>query len=104
MRTLPASPLPDPLEYPEWYSETWVQYPFHDTLYSLNHAVLFKAKCELSIILNQLCFRIFTEAGHSKLPSKEIKDFLLRLGTWHFFLPQSLASENIIFPFELNLQ
>lgn len=105
VKTPPASPLPDPVENHEWYSETWIQYPFHDTLYSLNHPVFFKAKCDLSIILNQLTFSIFNEAGRSKpLPPKELKDFLERLGTWHFFLPQSLAPENIIFPFELNLQ
>lgn len=103
MQAPPESPLPDPSE--EWYSESWVQYPLDDVLYPLHHPTFFKSKCEFAVILNQLCVAIYDEDGKKiEPPQEEIRDFLKRLGTWHFFLPRPLCPANIIFPFELNLQ
>lgn len=106
----PATLLPDPERNAEWYGESWVVYPLDGRLYSLNSAEFFKAKCELSCILNQLGLDFFERKGDTgkdtgKQPSQEtLRSHLINLGTWKFFLPASLSAVEIVFPFQLNLQ
>lgn len=101
----PACPLPDPNENPGWYSESWVRYSLNKDLHPLNHPHLFKAKCELSVILNQLSVTLFDRAGKTyPVAAKDLKNHLKDLGNWYFFLPPCLSPERIIFPFQLNLQ
>jgi hypothetical protein len=101
----PACPLPDPDENPGWYGESWVRYTLDESLYPLNHPNFFKAKCDFSIILNQISTSLFDGAGKdSSIIINGLRDHLKNLGNWHYFLPTCLKPEKVIYPFQLNLQ
>ncbi|KAG6102476.1 hypothetical protein E4U30_005953 [Claviceps sp. LM220 group G6] len=46
--------LPDPEDHAEWYGEFWIQDSSTITRFSVNHARLFKSRCEMLSILNQI--------------------------------------------------
>ncbi|KAG6103015.1 hypothetical protein E4U14_006499 [Claviceps sp. LM454 group G7] len=46
--------LPDPGTNAEWYGEFWMQDSFTKARFGVNHAQLFKARCEMLSILNQI--------------------------------------------------
>ncbi|KAG5966694.1 hypothetical protein E4U57_002008 [Claviceps arundinis] len=46
--------LPDPRNHAEWYGEFWIQDSSTMTRFGVNHAQLFKARCEILSILNQI--------------------------------------------------
>ncbi|KAG5937909.1 hypothetical protein E4U59_004112 [Claviceps monticola] len=46
--------LPDPGNHVEWYGEIWIQDSSTMTRFSVNHPQLFKARCEMLSILNQI--------------------------------------------------
>ncbi|KAG6302649.1 hypothetical protein E4U45_002659 [Claviceps purpurea] len=46
--------LPDPGTHAEWYGEFWIQDSSTMTRVGVNHAQLFKARCEMLSILNQI--------------------------------------------------
>ena len=102
----PAAALPDPQSNPDWYGDTRVQYSLDETFYSLNHPELFKSKCELSMILNDMGKSMFDDAGN-RIPApsqQQLRKHLSALGAWRFSLPAKLKEAHIVFPFELNLQ
>ncbi|KAG5985397.1 hypothetical protein E4U55_003625 [Claviceps digitariae] len=47
-------PLPDPEQNPEWYGEIWMQDFSTTRSFCLDHARLFKARCEMLSIFNQV--------------------------------------------------
>lgn len=101
----PAVPLPDPDENRDWYSETWVRYPADETLYPMKHPCFFKAKCELSLIMNSLCVDLFSDTSQtSSMSAEKLNTHLKSLGNWHFFLTPQLSPAEIIFPHQLNVQ
>ncbi|KAG6013011.1 hypothetical protein E4U54_007181 [Claviceps lovelessii] len=58
MSTTPDSqrlpPLPDPETNPEWYGKIWMQDFSTKTRFCLDHARLFKARCEILSIINDV--------------------------------------------------
>ncbi|KAG6171166.1 hypothetical protein E4U11_000955 [Claviceps purpurea] len=46
--------LPDPGNHAEWYGEIWIQDSSTRTRFGVNHPQLFKARCEMLSILNQI--------------------------------------------------
>ncbi|KAG5958716.1 hypothetical protein E4U57_001140 [Claviceps arundinis] len=46
--------LPDPKDHAEWYGEIWIQDPSTMARSCLNHAQLFKSRCEMLSILNRI--------------------------------------------------
>ncbi|KAG6019158.1 hypothetical protein E4U19_007465 [Claviceps sp. Clav32 group G5] len=46
--------LPDPEDHAEWYGEFWIQDSSKMARFCVNHAQLFKSRCEMLSILNQI--------------------------------------------------
>jgi hypothetical protein len=101
----PDIPLPDPSTYPEWYGEIWIKYPLSQKLFPSHFGRLFKAKAELRVILNEICFQHFGRTGPSpKFSQQHANNFHSRLRVWYRGLPKPLTPENIVLPSQLQLQ
>jgi hypothetical protein len=62
LKGLPATPLPDPDENPEWYGEIWLQLPSSPgSRISTNHGHVFKAIVRLRQIANDIASIVFQE-------------------------------------------
>lgn len=113
VKSPPATPLPDPDQFPGWYGESHFAYPQDASTYSAHHPHFFKEKCNLGRIINQLGQELFykkynSDGGYEytvrQLSQETLQNHLIDLGSWQFFLPPSLTTTDIVFPFELNLQ
>lgn len=109
----PATPLPDPDQFPGWYGESQLAYPQDSATYRAYHPHFFKAKCDLGCIINRLGQELFYKKQNSdggfeytvrQLSQETLQKHLIDLGNWQFFLPATLSATDIVFPFELNLQ
>jgi hypothetical protein len=54
----PIIPLPEPYNHPEWYGEIRVRYPDTGEVRSVGYGVLFKAKADLLVTMNESCYRL----------------------------------------------
>src|ERR1700742_2454938 len=59
----PDIPLPDPIEYPEWYGEIWIKYPFSQTLSPSFFGEVFRAKCQFRVIMNEYCLTAYSKGS-----------------------------------------
>ncbi|KAF1961750.1 hypothetical protein CC80DRAFT_589258 [Byssothecium circinans] len=106
--TAPTVALPNPDESSEWYSEFFVRYPQDSQPHSTNYGHVFKAKCELAVIMNAVRNKLFAgEQNPNKRPkvrpSEVAATFIQDLQTWFAALPVSLLPGNIVFPAQLQL-
>lgn len=98
--------LPDPIRSAQWYGELWLQYPACQTLVSAHFGLLFKAKCEFRIIMNDLAQTLFGGSGpvQKRLTLEEASGFLNRFKEWENDLPPALSSSRLVLPAQLTLQ
>jgi hypothetical protein len=106
IKDIPKTPLPDPNEDPGWYGEFSVRYPLSQTICSIDYGRVFKARNEVSIIINRLACHLFDEDVHvvSGCSPKRFADFAMELMTWYSSLPVQLTPARVVFPSQLKLQ
>ncbi|KAF4434910.1 nitrate assimilation regulatory nirA [Fusarium acutatum] len=103
-RQPPQTPLPDPEKNAQWYEEVAFRYPRSRNVSSQDFANLFKARCEMVQIANQVCIRLCqakNEGGSP--PSGELLGLLDRYQDWFSKLPPCLQPSHIVYPVELQL-
>ncbi|KAL2684517.1 hypothetical protein Neosp_005595 [[Neocosmospora] mangrovei] len=102
----PMTAMPDPSNDPEWYGEIWLKYPSTEVLVPLRYRYVFKAKNDLSIILNGAIVKAFGTDDKDDLVqrgAKQVEDILRDLKAWHNTLPDLLAPSNVVFPAQLKI-
>ncbi|KAF2634761.1 nitrate assimilation regulatory protein nirA [Massarina eburnea CBS 473.64] len=104
----PSTPLPDPDEKPDWYGEFYIRYPMDSKPLSVNFEHLFKAKCDLALLMNAVSNNLFTPQGEHMRRSKHrpgelAKGFIQNLQAWYDALPVSLLPKNVVFPAQFQL-
>ncbi|CAI6337654.1 unnamed protein product [Periconia digitata] len=105
VRESPSVPcLPNPDNDPRWYGELWLQYSQDVQYHPVGYGHLFKAKCELSNIVNSVVAQL-----HSNEPNELEKRVAIAkahidaLRSWHAALPNPLSSSHLVFPSHLKL-
>jgi hypothetical protein len=106
LKGLPATPLPDPDENPEWYGEIWLQLPSSPgSRISTNHGHVFKAIVRLRQIANDIASIVFQEGKVTRsLTFTEIVAFRRRLDEWYAELPEPIMPRHMVFPSHLKVQ
>ncbi|KAM7209353.1 hypothetical protein V8F20_000403 [Naviculisporaceae sp. PSN 640] len=101
----PRSPLPDPHQYPGWYGELWVRYPFGLPRTPTHHGLLVKARADLLTICIDFANLAFRESASpiAELPVAHILSFYKRLIWWRETLPDPLTPKKIVMPNQLKL-
>lgn len=101
----PRARLPDPEQNPAWYGELWIKYPLVQTLFPMHYGYLFKARSELSVIINRIALELFDkEGGKAAQSSRKIAaGFVRDLKAWHFSLPDPLTPKEVVFPSQFKL-
>ncbi|KAK4190465.1 putative nitrogen assimilation transcription factor [Podospora australis] len=99
---VPAVPLPDPREHPQWYGELWMRYPLAREPVPTHHGLLFKAKAEFYAIMNEFSHLSFSP-NSGKLSPYQLIGFYHRLLIWNRGLPPPLTARRIVFPSQLKL-
>lgn len=89
----PVDPLPDPTTEPEWYGETWLQYPRSGVLVPTHLGHNMKLKCDLNVIKSDIA----TEwRGSSRLFSLErARHYHRRLEAWYQKLPAPYTPQRV---------
>ncbi|KAJ6442817.1 Alkaline proteinase [Purpureocillium lavendulum] len=104
----PASPLPDPDQYPAWHGGLVLRYSLNPAPFSspLGHA--FNAVSRLRVIINDLAILQF--GNHNPNPQSPqhlsahiVRQFQSRLESWYANLPPSLRPDAIDLPWQLKL-
>ena len=104
LHTPPPYPLPDPITSPKWYGELQVKYSIDTENFSTHFGLLFKAKAEICVIMNEISACCFTDSSNPTLSLIDLNSFNSRLDTWFDSLPNSLHPRNIILPGQIMLQ
>ncbi|KAJ4263093.1 hypothetical protein NW762_006711 [Fusarium torreyae] len=100
----PRTPLPDPIEHPEWYGEIWLKYPHDPTVYPSNFGHFFKAKVEFLTILNEVALQIYDGLGQqAEVTARNLFGLQSRMQEWFDNLPECLSSTRIALPAHLKL-
>ncbi|SCO81443.1 related to nitrate assimilation regulatory protein nirA [Fusarium oxysporum] len=100
----PQTPLPDPEKNAQWYGEVAFRYPRSRTVSSQDFANLFKARCEMVQIANQVSIRLCQAKNEGESPSsEELLGLLDRYQYWFSKLPACLQPSHIVYPVELQL-
>lgn len=100
----PATPLPDPVEQPQWYGELWVRYPLTQSPVPTHHGFQFKARAEFWTIMNEFsCLAFSDHRAPCKLSINQIFTVHNRLKAWLHNLPEPLTPKNIVLPHQLKL-
>ncbi|KAL2178768.1 uncharacterized protein P884DRAFT_284140 [Thermothelomyces heterothallicus CBS 202.75] len=100
----PETPLPDPLEQPQWYGEQWLKYPLSQSRLPTYHGYLFKAIADFWTIINDISVATFSpNRSPVKLPAHQISEFYNRLRAWFHNLPEPLTPKKIVLPHQLKL-
>ncbi|KAF5639432.1 nitrate assimilation regulatory nirA [Fusarium tjaetaba] len=103
-RQPPQTPLPDPGKSPQWYEGVTYRYPRSRTVSSQDFGNLFKARCEMVQIANQVSVGMCQSKNEGKLPPSEgLLGLLDRYQQWFSKLPPSLQPAHIVYPVELQL-
>ncbi|KAK3383676.1 hypothetical protein B0T24DRAFT_58979 [Lasiosphaeria ovina] len=106
MKEPPESSLPDPIQCPQFYSETYVKYPSTQSRLPTYHGLLFKAKADLWSIANGITL-VQVGPSNSNLPRKlsvdQILGFYNRMTAWLRNLPEPLSPRRIVMPHQLKL-
>ncbi|PNP78142.1 hypothetical protein FNYG_08459 [Fusarium nygamai] len=103
-RQPPQTPLPDPEKNAQWYEEIAFRYPHSRTVSSQDFANLFKARCEMVQIANQVSMGMCQRKNEGESPpSEELLGLLDRYQDWFSKLPPCLHPSRIVYPVELQL-
>ncbi|PVI05577.1 hypothetical protein DM02DRAFT_584122 [Periconia macrospinosa] len=99
-----AGRLPDPGINLEWYGETWLQYPHDAQTKRIGYGYLFKAKCELAMIMDSACAELYggtngTEETRIEVLTRHID----ALRSWYASLPPLLSPKHLVYPSQLKL-
>lgn len=101
----PEVPLPDPLEYPQWYGEVWFRFPSAPTLFCTYLGQMITAKLKLWIIASDITYQIFeNHKKRGKLSVEQVSVFYTKLIRWKIALPEPLQPNRIVTPYQLQLQ
>ncbi|KAF4943175.1 hypothetical protein FSARC_15000 [Fusarium sarcochroum] len=106
LRTPPKNPVPDPERHTDWFGEIWLKYPSSSVLVPLKLGLIFKAKTDFSILLNEAMLE--TQRHHdddhlTQTGAKRIMKVVQKLDTWYQALPEQLSPSSIVFPSQLKL-
>ncbi|GAB1311051.1 Nitrogen assimilation transcription factor [Madurella fahalii] len=100
----PKTPLPDPMDQPQWYGELWIKYPLNPTRLPTYHGLLFKAKADYwTIITEFLLLTLSRPRATARLPVHQIFGFYNRFRAWLHGLPEPLTPRKIVLPHQLKL-
>lgn len=100
----PPSTLPNPLDHPQWYGETYVNYPGSTLSLTTHFPLLFKAKADLwTLMKDYSSFAFGRAAPQSPILASEALWFYKTLGTWLHSLPDPLSPKRIVFPHQIML-
>jgi hypothetical protein len=105
IRAPPQAPLPDPTSFPQWYGDFWIQYPLDPAPIPAHHGADFKARAELTCIINEMAIEYF--AGPQSPDGRSITSILKllsKLEAWRDALPGPLTAKHIVLPSQLKLQ
>jgi hypothetical protein len=110
IRDPPLVLLPDVDSDPSWYPDVMLVYPTNEVI-TTHGGLVFKASCDLRIIMNRISFAIFGQKrgvdgrmiGRA-LSAAEIQAFCKELQTWYDNLPGPLTAEKIVLPAQMRLQ
>ena len=100
----PKTPLPSSTEDPAWFGELYLQYPLSRALTAMGFGRTFRARAELSVIVNDLGGQLFDKEDSAKNAPQKIIEFIPKLIDWYSALPVELTSGKIVFHFQLKLQ
>lgn len=101
----PHTSLPDVNLKPEWYAEIYLQYPLEEHYVPIHFGDFFRAKSQLSIILNHITTRLCDSENMSgDTLSRLVRDISGELEEWSRFVPPSLSAINIVYPAQMKLQ
>ncbi|KAJ6782267.1 hypothetical protein PWT90_10560 [Aphanocladium album] len=101
VKEVPKSPLPNPLEDPDWYGQLWARYPSSAALTSLTFGQVFEQKTYFRIIMNEFCQEAYaTTLGVNSFKAEGLRR---KLEHWYGNLPESLNPKNIVLPGQLQL-
>ncbi|KAJ4406241.1 hypothetical protein N0V91_004693 [Didymella pomorum] len=98
----PQIPLPDMELDPQWYGETWVQYPHDQNLTALCLGHHMKAEAELFTIFNELSYLCFGRPSRSLITS-EILSLKGKFDAWKAALPGTLQPGALVLPHSFSL-
>ena len=106
LRDLPSDPLPDPVKYPDWYGEIWIQYPNNQHPVPVHLGCIMKTRCALYHIINEIGYHTFNEAASKKVKKEgrppisltRALQFKAQLDAWMSNLPEPLTPRNMVFP------
>jgi hypothetical protein len=98
----PIEPLPHPPSNAQWYGETWLKYPQDHILSPSYFPHVFKAKCQLRLIMNRVCQEVFSEG--SSMTLEQANELGSQLRVWYVSLPEPLLAQKVVLPGHLQLQ
>ncbi|ETS83860.1 hypothetical protein PFICI_05736 [Pestalotiopsis fici W106-1] len=101
LKTPPVEPLPDPLEDPKWFGEIWAKYPSSQSLSPSHFGLVFHAKSQFRIIMNEFCVEAYSR--DSMITLDQAYQFRSRLISWYDGLPAPLCAKTIVLPAQLQL-
>ncbi|RGP76968.1 nitrate assimilation regulatory nira [Fusarium longipes] len=107
LETPPRSPVPDPKRDPEWFGEIWLKYPSSSVLIPLQTGILFKARMDFAVVLNEAMLQVHQHTPEGELTrngSAKIMEVVQKLQHWHSTLPKALDPSEIVFPSQLKIQ
>ena len=89
----------------EWYGDVVFKYPGSRAVSSLDFARLFKARCDLLEIANQVSAHFYqAKNGEGPLSCERLMGLLGCYQDWFRNLAPSLQPHHIVYPVELQLQ
>ncbi|KAF5229279.1 hypothetical protein FANTH_14269 [Fusarium anthophilum] len=106
LKAPPKTPLPDPDRDPDWFGEIWLKYPSSSTLAPLNIGLVFEAKMNFSVVLNEAMLEIQEDSTDSYLlqnGGKKIIEITKRLDAWYKSMPEPLSPTKIVSPSQLKI-
>lgn len=101
----PTASIPDPKQDPGWFGEFWIRYPLEDVLIPMHFGCVLKAKFQFSVILSKAMTQPLDRRSHAMTNASErIATMLTDLRAWYDKLPEELAPQRIVLPWELKVQ
>ncbi|EMD84689.1 hypothetical protein COCC4DRAFT_155428 [Bipolaris maydis ATCC 48331] len=89
----PVDPLPNPTAEPDWYGETWLQYPQSGVLIPIHLGHNMKLRCDLNVIKGDIATDLLGSSSHFSL--ERARYYHDRLEAWYQKLPAPYTSQQI---------
>ncbi|EGX93535.1 C6 transcription factor, putative [Cordyceps militaris CM01] len=100
----PEVHLPDPTDNQYWYGEIWLKYPSSDRLHACQFGDSFRARTNLSFILEDILWKHFSNPDEKPMFSiRQIASYHRKLEQWYNDLPEPLTPSRALFPVHLKL-